>query len=122
MSLKDGMSGLQWHRPIYPSNIGRPDRFPSSSSFDLLAAALQDDGERKDAIKKGNAIFAFTLKKGGETADWHIDLKESGKVAKGAAPEGKKANGKLHHKPRIGQEQSVTRPYRLPARYQGKIC
>ena len=45
-------------------------------------------------MKKGNAIFGFTIKKSGETADWHIDLKETGKVAKGLAPEGKKPNGK----------------------------
>jgi len=45
-------------------------------------------------VKKGNAIFGFTLKKGGETADWNIDLKESGKVTKGLAPEGKTPNGK----------------------------
>ena len=71
------------------------DSFPSSGAFDLLASALSDDAERKDAIKKGGAIFAFTLKNpDGETADWHIDLKESGKVGKGTAPEGKKANGK----------------------------
>jgi hypothetical protein len=105
-----------------PTDIERPDRFPSSSAFDLISAALQDAGERKDAIKKGNAIFAFTLKKGGETADWHIDLKESGKVAKGSAPEGKKANGKIYHKAWIGEEQSVTRPYRLPVQYQRKVC
>ena len=37
-----------------------------------------------DAIKQGNAVFAFTLKnKAGETESWHIDLKESGKVATG---------------------------------------
>ena len=70
------------------------DSFPSSGAFDLLSSALSDDAEKKDAIKKGGAIFAFTLKNpAGETADWHIDLKESGKVGTGAAPEGKKANG-----------------------------
>lgn len=73
------------------------DAFPSSGAFDLLSSALSDDAERKDAIKKGGAIFAFTLKNSdGETADWHIDLKDSGKVGTGAAPEGKKANGKTH--------------------------
>ena len=71
------------------------DSFPSSGGFDLISSALSDDAERKDAVKKGGAIFAFTLKNSdGETADWHIDLKESGKVGSGAAPEGKKANGK----------------------------
>ncbi|KAK3723223.1 hypothetical protein LTR37_001946 [Vermiconidia calcicola] len=70
------------------------DRFPSSSSFDLIASSLSDEGQRQDAIKKGAAIFAFTLKnKNGETADWYIDLKETGKVVKGAtAPDGKKPN------------------------------
>ena len=72
------------------------DSFPSSGAFDLLSSALSDEAERKDAVKKGGAIFAFTLKNPeGETADWHIDLKESGKVGAGAAPEGKKANGKI---------------------------
>ena len=75
-----------------------PDSFPSSGAFDLLSSALSDDTERKDAVKKGGAIFAFTLKNTeGETADWHIDLKESGKVGTGAAPEGKKANGMSAH-------------------------
>lgn len=46
-------------------------------------------------MKKGGAIFAFTLKNAeGETKDWFIDLKESGKVGKGLAPEGKKQTGK----------------------------
>ena len=96
MSLKDGSSNLTRldlaHRH---ADAQRTERFPSSTAFDLIASALQDENERKDAVKKGNAIFAFTLKKGGETAGWHIDLKESGKVAKGDAPEGKKPNGKL---------------------------
>jgi hypothetical protein len=71
------------------------EAFPSSGAFDLLSSALSSDAERKDAIKKGGAIFAFTLKNSdGGTADWHIDLKESGTVGSGAAPEGKKANGK----------------------------
>jgi len=35
-------------------------------------------------VKKGNAIFAFTLKnKEGQTGSWYIDLKEKGEVAKG---------------------------------------
>ena len=80
---------------LHPELTCVSDAFPSSGAFDLLASALSDDAERKDAIKKGGAIFAFTLKNpDGETADWHIDLKESGKVGKGIAPEGKKANGK----------------------------
>jgi len=46
-------------------------------------------------VKKGQAIFTFKLKndKGDEQA-WYIDLKESGKVAKGEAPAGKKADGR----------------------------
>ena len=45
-------------------------------------------------MKKGQAIFAFTLKNAqGQTDSWHIDLKEKGTVAKGEAPEGKKADG-----------------------------
>ena len=70
------------------------DAWPSSSAFDLISSALSDDSERKDAIKKGGAIFAFTLKNDkNETADWHIDLKETGQVGKGTAPDGKKATG-----------------------------
>ena len=70
------------------------DNFPSSAAFDHIASALLEESERKDAVKKGAAIFAFTIKNGnGDTADWHIDLKETGKVGKGLAPDGKKANG-----------------------------
>ncbi len=72
----------------------RSDAFPSLSAFDLISSALSDEEERKDAIKKGGAIFAFTLKNGqNETSDWFIDLKDSGKVGKGTGPDGKKANG-----------------------------
>ena len=72
-----------------------PDSFPSSAAFDAINSSLQsDDVERKDAVKKGNAVFAFTLKnKEGQTDTWHIDLKEKGEVAKGEAPSGKKADG-----------------------------
>ncbi|KAH8811696.1 putative fatty acid-binding protein [Xylogone sp. PMI_703] len=61
------------------------DAFPSSEAFDAINSALQSsDAERKDAIKQGNAVFAFTLKnKAGETESWHIDLKNEGKVGKG---------------------------------------
>ena len=70
------------------------DNWPSSAAFDDISSALSDDAERKDAIKKGGAIFAFTLKNDkNETSDWYIDLKETGKVGKGSAPDGKKANG-----------------------------
>lgn len=45
-------------------------------------------------MKKGNAIFSFNLKNGsGETESWFIDLKREGKVGKGEAPEGGKADG-----------------------------
>lgn len=71
------------------------DSFPSSAAFDAINSSLQsDDAERKDAVKNGNAVFAFTLKnKEGKTDSWHIDLKEKGEVAKGEAPSGKKADG-----------------------------
>lgn len=61
------------------------DAFPSSEAFEAINAALSsDDAGRKDAIKNGKAVFAFTLKnKAGETADWHIDLKEKGTVGTG---------------------------------------
>ena len=70
------------------------DAFPSSAAFDLINSALQsNETERKDAIKKGGAIFAFTLKNKGQEESWYIDLKEKGEVGKGAAPAGGKANG-----------------------------
>ncbi|GKT91011.1 SCP-2 sterol transfer family protein [Colletotrichum tofieldiae] len=61
------------------------DKFPSSAAFDAINDALgSSEPDRKDAIKQGNAIFAFTLKNSaGETDSWHIDLKEKGQVAKG---------------------------------------
>jgi hypothetical protein len=47
-----------------------------------------------DAIKKGNAVFGFTLKnQKGETDSWYIDLKNTGDVARGEAPAGKQADG-----------------------------
>ncbi|KAH7121670.1 SCP-2 sterol transfer family protein, partial [Dactylonectria macrodidyma] len=40
--------------------------------------------ERNNAIKQGNAIFAFVLTNAaGETDSWHVDLKETGRVGKG---------------------------------------
>lgn len=73
--------------------------FPSSAAFDTINSSLQSNAaERKDAVKKGNAIFAFTIKNGqGQTESWYIDLKEKGEVAKGEAPEGKKADGESCH-------------------------
>ncbi|KAI9699900.1 MAG: hypothetical protein M1820_006962 [Bogoriella megaspora] len=69
------------------------DAFPSSTAFDVINQSLQsNDAERKDAIKKGGAIFAFTLKNAGKEDSWYIDLKEKGEVGKGASPPGGKAN------------------------------
>lgn len=75
-----------------------PDAFPSSAAFDLINTALSSSpAERTDAIKKGNAIFAFTLKNSsGATESWYIDLKEKGEVVKGdPASQGKKADVSL---------------------------
>ncbi len=65
--------------------MSRTDAFPSSAAFDVINSVLKSsDAERKDAIKQGQAVFAFTLKnKAGETESWHIDLKNKGEVAKG---------------------------------------
>jgi len=62
-----------------------PDAFPSSEAFEQINAALSaSEADRQDAIKTGDAVFAFTLKnKAGETESWHIDLKKEGKVGKG---------------------------------------
>ncbi|KAF2231663.1 sterol-binding-like protein [Viridothelium virens] len=69
------------------------DAFPSSAAFDVINSSLQaNDADRADAIKKGGAIFAFTLKNNGQEESWYIDLKEKGVVGKGAAPPGGKAN------------------------------
>ncbi|KAL9604248.1 MAG: hypothetical protein Q9219_000646 [cf. Caloplaca sp. 3 TL-2023] len=72
----------------------KDDSFPSSAAFDTINSSLQaDDAERKDAVKKGNAIFAFTLKNlQGQEESWYIDLKESGSAGKGVAPQGKEAD------------------------------
>ncbi|KAL8675174.1 MAG: hypothetical protein Q9168_000427 [Polycauliona sp. 1 TL-2023] len=77
-------------RPFRPSI----EAFPSSVAFDAINNSLQaDDAGRKDAVKKGNAIFAFKLKnKEGQEEGWYIDLKEKGAVGKGDAPEGKKVD------------------------------
>jgi len=78
-----------------------PDAWPSSATFDLISEALSDEADRKDAIKKGGAIFAINLKNDkGEQKEWYIDLKESGTVGKGAAPEGKKPTGMYKRGPR----------------------
>ena len=51
--------------------------------------------QRKSAMKRANAVFAFALKNAqGNTATWYIDLKETGEVGKGSAPSGKEPDGK----------------------------
>lgn len=76
--------------------VDAADKFPSSEAFELINTALNSSEEdRKDAIKQGNGIYAFTLKnKAGETESWHIDLKETGKVATGT---GAKPSGTSTH-------------------------
>ncbi|KAK4122394.1 sterol-binding-like protein [Parathielavia appendiculata] len=63
----------------------KDDRFPSSAAFDEINKALNaSEADRKDAMKQGNAVFAFTLKNAaGETESWNIDLKNKGAVGKG---------------------------------------
>jgi len=71
-----------------------PDSFPSSTAFDTINTSLTSSPtDQKAAIKAGAAIFAFKLKNasGAEQA-WHIDLKNTGTVARGEAPAGKKAD------------------------------
>ncbi|KAI1159025.1 sterol-binding-like protein [Nemania serpens] len=60
-------------------------KFPASAAFDAINSALTgSEADRKDAIKQGNGVYAFTLKnKAGETESWHIDLKEKGAVGTG---------------------------------------
>lgn len=72
------------------------DKFPSSAAFAAINEALNaSEADKKDAIKQGNGIYAFTLKNAaGETDSWHIDLKNEGKVNKGVA---EKADGMLRH-------------------------
>jgi hypothetical protein len=69
--------------------------FPASAAFDLINQGMVDEpAEKKDAIKKAGAIFAFTLKnKAGKQESWYIDLKNDGTVGKGAAPQSGKADG-----------------------------
>jgi len=69
------------------------DEFPSSAAFDFIADSLQDDGEKADAIKRGGAVFCFKLTNAAKQSEsWYIDLKNSGTVGKGSAPEGGKAD------------------------------
>lgn len=77
--------------------------FPASEAFDAIQAGINENPKDKaDAVKKANAVFAFTLKNAkGETASWHVDLKQKGEVAKGEAPQGGKADGKQRFTPSI---------------------
>lgn len=72
------------------------DKFPSSVAFEAINEALNgSEADKKDAIKQGNGIYAFTLKNSaGETDSWHIDLKNEGKVNKGV---GEKADGRSRY-------------------------
>ncbi|KAI5803345.1 SCP2 sterol-binding domain-containing protein [Peziza echinospora] len=68
------------------------EAFPASQIFDQISASLQSEDARTAALKSGGkAIFGFTLTNAsGATADYHIDLKTTGTVGKGLAPEGQK--------------------------------
>lgn len=80
------------HRNTNPALTLPTADFPSSAAFDAIEASLAaSPADRKAAIKSGNGIFAFTLKNAGKEESWHIDLKETGTVGRGVAPEGKKA-------------------------------
>lgn len=74
--------------------ICSPAKWPASTAFDEIANALSDPAAKKDAIKQGASIFGFTIKNAsGEEKSWYVDLKETGTVGQGTAPEGKKADG-----------------------------
>ena len=96
MSLKNG-THMCAPRHFESVQLIMLDDFPSSAAFDEISRALSaSDADRKDAVKNGKAIFAFTLKnKAGTQESWYIDLKETGTVGKGTAPEGKKAGTTL---------------------------
>ncbi|OAP64312.1 hypothetical protein AYL99_00284 [Fonsecaea erecta] len=72
----------------------KDEAFPSSVAFDAINESLaSNDAERKTAIKQGGAVFTFKLtNSSGKQETWYIDLKETGKVGKGEAPAGKKAD------------------------------
>jgi hypothetical protein len=63
-------------------------------AFDAINDALNlSEADKQDAMKQGQSIFGFKLKNAeGKEQSWYIDLKESGTVGKGEAPEGKKAD------------------------------
>jgi hypothetical protein len=83
------------------SILTRPpiDKFPSSAAFDAINDALKSEADKKDAIKQGNAIFAFNIKNSaGETESWYIDLKTKGEVFQGV-PEKPTGEFSLNNKP-----------------------
>jgi putative sterol carrier protein len=58
--------------------------FPSSASFDQIAASFKADPKAKeDALKRAKAVFVFVLKKDGKEKTWWLDLKNSGEVGEG---------------------------------------
>ncbi|BFZ57972.1 hypothetical protein PYCC9005_005029 [Savitreella phatthalungensis] len=57
--------------------------------FGQINDGLKDEGIKKQALKKGNAIFSFDFKGAGK---YYIDLKQTGVAGEGAAPQGKKAD------------------------------
>ncbi|KAJ4147150.1 hypothetical protein LMH87_001695 [Akanthomyces muscarius] len=61
------------------------EKIPASQLFDVINEQLSENpDEVRDAIKKGNGIFAFTIKgNSGVTDSWHVDLKSTGRVGKG---------------------------------------
>jgi SCP-2 sterol transfer family len=70
---------------VFSNLIATTDAFPASGAFDAIHQALTaSEAERKDAIKKGAGLYAFTLTNSeGKQASWHIDLKKEGKVGTG---------------------------------------
>lgn len=94
MSLKKGM-------PLSPDCTSQKlmeiDSHPSSAAFDVINQTLQaNEADRKDALGKAKAIFAFNLKNSsGEEAAWYLDLKNKGEVGQGSAPAGDKADGEF---------------------------
>jgi len=94
MSLKNGTKNQKYRsaRSYEELTFGSmTDSFPSSAAFDAIAAALSNDADKQDAIKKANSLFCFKLTNSAKEQDsWYIDLKKTGAVGKGEAPEGSK--------------------------------
>ena len=74
------------HLPSGNTDHFTPESYPSSAAFDAINDALSsNEADRQDAIKQAKSIFAFVLKNdAGQEQTWHIDLKDTGKVIKGA--------------------------------------